>query len=228
MYQFIKRGLDIVLAASLLVLLSPVFILLVLILRCTGEGQVFFGQERIGFNNKSFTLLKFVTMRTGSEKVGTITAHNDKRVLPFGQFLRKTKLNELPQLLNVLSGDMSIVGPRPQTPECYAHFPNDIRGLIYRCKPGLTGIGSLVFSREEQVMARAQSSGEEYYRNTIMPFKGALELWYYENNSLLVDAKIVLLTAVTLFRSSNGLAFRSFQDLPLNAADPNLLEQLLE
>src|SRR6185295_17876322 len=109
---------------------------------------------------------------------GTITLKNDPRVLPLGKFLRKTKINELPQLINVLKGDMSIVGPRPQTEQSFSFFPERDRGKIFLAKPGLTGIGSVVFRDEEEIMARSGKPYDRCFREDIQPYKLALELWY--------------------------------------------------
>ncbi len=145
---------------------------------------------------------------------GTITTRNDPRVLPVGRFLRKTKLNELPQLLNVLKGDMSIVGPRPQTEECYAFFPEPDRERIYLAKPGLTGLGSVVFRNEEELLARSPKGYQRAYREDVMPHKQALELWYLEHRSFSIDLQIILLTAIALLRPDNDLPNRLFKDLP--------------
>src|SRR2546426_755943 len=117
MYLVIKRSLDLILCLAALLALLPLFLVIVVVLSMTGEHEVFFRQRRIGYGNRSFGLWKFVTMMKDSPETGTITAANDPRILPVGRFLRKTKINELPQLINVLKGDMSIVGPRPLTEE---------------------------------------------------------------------------------------------------------------
>jgi len=212
-YVLTKRIVDLVLAILALILLSPLLLVVALILRFTNERKVFFRQPRIGRGNEPFLVWKFVTMRRGSEQHGTITAKNDPRVFPFGRLLRKTKINELPQLLNVIQGQMSIVGPRPQTEECFGYFPEEVRRRAFMCKPGLTGIGSVVFRDEEEILARSQEGHEEAYRR-VMSFKGALELWYLENRSTRVDLKIVLLTAITVVRPHTNLASKWFKDLP--------------
>jgi lipopolysaccharide/colanic/teichoic acid biosynthesis glycosyltransferase len=213
MYAFTKRIVDLLLATLILVALSPLLVVVAVILRFTNEREVLFRQPRIGQGNKPFLVWKFVTMRKGSEKHGTITVKNDPRVFPFGKFLRKTKINELPQLLNVLRGEMSIVGPRPQTEECFGYFPEEVRCRAFLCKPGLTGIGSVVFRDEEEILARSQGGHEESYRRA-MSFKGALELWYLENRSATVDLKIILLTIITVVRPHTFLAYKWFKDLP--------------
>ena len=215
-----KRILDLFIAGAALLVLLPLLLPLMIILRLTGEGEVFYAQERIGYKGIKFKLLKFATMLKNSPNIGarTITTKNDPRVLPLGRFLRKTKINELPQIFNVLKGDMSIVGPRPQTEECYRYFPEKDREKIYASKPGITGIGSIVFRDEEEIIAR---SGKDYatsFREDVQPYKQALELWYLENQSFLVDLKLVFLTGLVILFPGTTLHKRWLDGLPKYAA----------
>jgi lipopolysaccharide/colanic/teichoic acid biosynthesis glycosyltransferase len=145
---------------------------------------------------------------------GDITLQVDPRVLPFGRFLRKFKINEIPQVINILKGDMTLVGPRPLTPKNFEMYPLEVKQQIVAMVPGLTGIGSIVFRDEEAIMAQSSKSFLECYRDEIAPYKGELELWYVRNQSLWVDLKIVLLTAwMVLFPKS--LAYEAaFPSLP--------------
>ena len=147
-----KRVLDVVLSFLALLVLAPLLLPVVVILRFTGEGEVFYVQERAGLGGTSFGLYKFATMLKNSPNMGAgeITLRGDPRVLPFGKFLRKTKVNELPQLWNIFIGDMSMVGPRPMVLNTYAHYPEETRTRLNTIKPGLTGIGSIVFRDEER------------------------------------------------------------------------------
>ena len=190
-----QRALDIMLSLAGLLLLSPLLLLVAVVLRCTGEGEVFYRQQRIGLAGVEFGLFKFATMLKHSPSIGTgtITLRDDPRVLPVGRFLRKSKINELPQLLNVLLGDMSLVGPRPQTRRCFNAFPERSRASIVRVRPGLTGIGSLVFRNEEALMDGA-ADADRFYDDVIMPYKGKLEEWYVANASLGLYCKLLLLT----------------------------------
>src|SRR5690606_21753019 len=142
-----QRMFDIVLSGLALLVLSSLLVPIALVLRFSGEGEIFFVQQRVGLGGRSFGLFKFATMLKDSPNLGTgtVTLKDDPRVLPVGRFLRKTKINELPQLLNVLCGDMSIVGPRPQTRRCFDAFPEDSKRAIVRVRPGLSGVGSIVF-----------------------------------------------------------------------------------
>lgn len=220
-YFFLKRFFDIILSGLALLVLSPLFIPLMVILKFTGEGYIFYTQKRVGLGNRLFDLIKFATMLRDSPNIGTgtITTQNDPRVLPLGGFLRKTKINELPQLLNIFKGDMSIVGPRPQTMECFEMFPEALRGDIYRSQPGLTGIGSVVFRNEEEILGKSPKSHAQCYAEDIMPYKAALELWYLEHKSLWVDAVIITLTAIEVLLPATEMYKKCFRNLPANPAE---------
>lgn len=185
-----------------LVVLSPVLLLIMVLLRVTGSGEVIFVQERIGRKGQVFKLFKFVTMAKGSSRKGTgiIAVQNDPRVLPLGRLLRKTKLNELPQLINIMMGDMSVIGPRPLPYENYNYYSDDVKAVIGEVRPGLSGVGSIVFRDEEIILGHIELPCEEYYRKHIAPYKGELEKWYCENQSLLLDSKLIVLTIVALFK----------------------------
>ncbi len=214
MYDVTKRLLDLTLGSAAVSALAVPLLGVAAVLRVTGEGKVLFRQSRGGYQNKPFGLLKFVTMRTDSEKSGTITVRGDSRILPVGRVLRKTKINELPQLLNVLLGDMSLVGPRPLTDEAFELYPDELKPLIYASKPGLTGIGSVVFRDEEAILADSKKERKQCYREDIMPIKGALEVWYLNHKSTSVDLKIMALTAIAIVAPGNDLHRRWLADLP--------------
>ena len=214
-----KRLFDICVGLVLLLIFALPILLCMLVLRFTGEGNVFFLQERVGKHGKHFKLFKFVTMAVGSETKGTndITVRNDPRVLPVGRVLRKAKLNELPQVLNVLKGDISIVGWRPLMPRGFGDYSDDVKENIVKSTPGLTGNGSIVFRDEEAIVTAARDQGKDpiaAYRDDILPYKGAVELWYNENRSLLLDLKLIVLTAFAILLPGNTLVFRWFKDLP--------------
>lgn len=145
---------------------------------------------------------------------GEITLRHDPRVTKIGRVLRMTKINELPQILNVLLGQMSIVGPRPLVDRTFNAYPEAIRYKIYDSKPGITGIGSLVFRDEEALISAATLPPHEYYVQVIAPYKGALEMWYLNRKSLKVDLVIIFLTAWSILFSKNQLVYRLFPDLP--------------
>ncbi|MGI8584373.1 MAG: sugar transferase [Chitinophagaceae bacterium] len=214
MYKFLKRLTDILIAGLALIILSPLLIISIIILLITGEHQVFYLQKRIGFKNKPFYIWKFATMLENSPKMGTrhITLRNDPRVTWFGKILRITKINELPQIINVFKGDMSIVGPRPLMESGFILYPEEIQNKIYNVKPGITGIGSLIFRDEEKIISAAPDPIAMYQK--ISPFKGTLEMWYQKNASLYIDLMIIFLTAWSILYPKNTLQDRIFKDLP--------------
>jgi len=211
----VKRFLDIVLSFLALVVLAPFLLPVVVILRFTGEGEVFYIQERAGLGGNSFGLYKFATMLKNSLNIGAgeITVRGDPRVLPFGQFLRKTKLNELPQLWNIFIGDMSVVGPRPMVLNTYAHYPEEARQKLNTIRPGLTGIGSIVFRDEERYLAD-RDEPMEFYREHIIPYKSDLELWFVENNTLWLYIKIIFVTAWVVVFPSSTIVDKAFDGIP--------------
>ncbi|MFN8307689.1 MAG: sugar transferase [Ferruginibacter sp.] len=214
MYPILKRIFDILIAGIALVLLSPILIPSIMILLVTGEREVFYFQKRIGYKNRPFDIWKFATMLKNSPNIGTgeITLRNDPRVTKFGKILRMTKVNELPQIINVFKGDMSIVGPRPLMEVSFKLYPEEVQRVIYNCKPGMTGIGSLIFRDEEKIVSEAADPKAMYA--AIYPYKGALELWYQKNASLYTDFMIIFLTAWSILFPENKLVNKVFKDLP--------------
>ena len=210
-----KRFLDVVLSFLALVVLAPFLLPVVVILRFTGEGEIFYIQERAGRGDNSFGLYKFATMLKNSPNIGAgeITVRGDPRVLPFGQFLRKTKLNELPQLWNIFIGNMSVVGPRPMVLNTYAHYPTEARQKLNTIRPGLTGIGSIVFRDEERYLAD-RDEPMEFYREHIIPYKSDLELWFVENNTLWLYIKIIFVTAWVVVFPSSTIVDKAFDGIP--------------
>jgi len=222
MYKFFfKRLFGILLALIALIVLSPLFIPVCIGLLLTGEHYVFYFQKRIGYKNKYFNIWKFATMLKASPTLGTglYTTKNDPRILPMGNFLRHSKINELPQLINVLIGDMCIVGPRPLVDKTFAPYPEYVRSIIYNVKPGLTGIGSIVFRNEAQLLSDTKMPLEEYYKINIAPYKGELELWYHKNLSLYTDLMLIFLTAWAIFYPENNLVYKIFKDLPVRPSE---------
>ena len=215
MYKFWKRFFDICIALFALLALAWLLLPCMLILLCTGEHYVFYYQERIGKDGKPFKIIKFATMLLNSPNMpgGTITTRNDPRVLPFGKFLRMTKINELPQIFNVLNGTMSIVGPRPLVKEGYDFYSDKIKNEIYQNKPGVTGLGSIVFRDEEKYLSKTQNP-KQFYRDNIIPYKGKLELWYRDNMSLYTDLVIIFLTAWLILFPKSRLQTKALSNLP--------------
>lgn len=214
MYKLIKRLLDIVIALVALLLLSPILIPVMILLKLTGEHEIFYLQKRMGYRNQSFYIWKFATMLKNSPNLGAgiITLRNDPRVTPVGRFLRKTKINELPQLINVLKGDMSIVGPRPLLEASYKLYSPEVQARIYSNRPGLTGVGSIIFRDEEKLISEAPDPHQAYA--AIYPYKGALEMWYIDNQSLTVDLVLMFLTGWVILFPESPLAEKALNNLP--------------
>lgn len=194
-----QRLLDILLSGIAILILSPLFLLIILILSITGEREIFFKQDRIGINKTNFGLLKFVTMLKNSENTGagTVTLKNDYRVLPFGKFLRKTKLNELPQLFNILKGDMSVIGPRPLHQKQFSFYTENDQKLISSIKPGLSGVSSIIFRDEDKILQNT-SDPDKTYKKNITPKKAKLEKWYVQNRSIYLYLKLIILTLIVV------------------------------
>lgn len=218
------RLVDLVATTIALALLSPLFLLVMLVLRFTGEREVFYLQERIGKGGEPFRVFKFATMLKESPDLagGYLTQKDDPRVLPFGRFLRKWKINELPQLLNVWLGHMSLVGPRPQAAVHYNLYSDQQKAAIDALKPGLTGLGSLIFRDEEGMLARSGLEFDYVHDELITPYKGDLELWYAENRSSALYFRILLLTAISIL-VPGGSYLGKFPDLPQPPAELRVL-----
>tara|TARA_B100000886_G_scaffold291069_1_gene216511 strand:+ start:130 stop:807 length:678 start_codon:yes stop_codon:yes gene_type:complete len=219
------RFFDILFSVIAMLLLFPVLVPIVILLKLTGEGEVFFLQERIGQGGEKFKLYKFATMLKNSPNIGTgtVTMRGDPRILPVGTFLRKTKINELPQLLNIFFGDMSIIGPRPLTAQTFGAYSESAQGFISQVRPGLSGIGSIIFRDEEEIMDGATAS-INFYEKVIVPYKGALEEWFVLNKSLYIYFMAILVTAWRVLIPNTKIAWRVFKNLP---EPPNELKQAL-
>lgn len=212
------RLFDIAISLMFLLFLLPFLLPIALVLMFTGEGEIFYRQKRIGRSGQPFNLVKFATMLKDSPNIGAgdITISDDPRILPIGNFLRKTKINELPQLWNILVGDMSIVGPRPMVPNTFANYTEYAQQTLNKVRPGLTGIGSIVFRDEEQFLGR-RDDPQKFYNECIAPYKSNLEIWFVKNASFSLYFKIIFVTAwVVVFPSSNmfGTVFPTAPAMP--------------
>ena len=211
-----KRVVDLLAAAVALLFLAPFLLPIMLALRLTGEGEVFYRQARVGYKNRIFYIWKFATMLKNSPNMGagSLTLRHDPRVTALGGWLRRTKINELPQLINLLTGDMTLVGPRPQMKVDFEAYPIDIQQDIYKIKPGITGIGSIIFRDEERLLSVPGRDPRKFYVEHIALYKGKIELWYQDHVSIWMDIRLLLLTAWAIFKADSDLPFRIFQDLP--------------
>lgn len=212
-----QRLLDIIFSLIAISILFPLFLIIIVILRFTGEGEIFYIQERVGVGGNLFGVYKFVTMLKNSSKMGTgfLTTKGDPRVLPVGRLLRKTKLNEFPQLFNILLGDMSFVGPRPQVPKHFDLYSDRVKDQLNRIRPGLTGVGSIVFRDEEGILEKNKNmTYDECYSQVIAPYKGELELWYIAHRSVMLYILLMVLTGWIVLFPKSKLHLRLFKDIP--------------
>ena len=208
-----QRFFDIIFSASALFFLFPVFLTTIIILKFTGEGEIFFKQNRVGKDGDIFGLFKFATMLKNSPNIGTgtVTTNNDPRILPLGKFLRATKINELPQLINIINGDMSLVGPRPLTEEVFSNYNKNIQDIILSVRPGLSGIGSIIFRNEENIL---NDDSLDYYNNVLLPYKGILEKWYVKKKNLYIYFSVIILTISIVIFPKFNIIRKIFPDLP--------------
>tara|TARA_B110000037_G_scaffold157871_1_gene178145 strand:- start:8 stop:679 length:672 start_codon:yes stop_codon:yes gene_type:complete len=219
MYYFFKRVFDVLSSGIAILVLSPLLIPVIIGLKLTGEGYVWYKQERVGYKNKPFLIWKFATMLKDSANMpgGIMTTKKDPRITPMGGFLRKSKINELPQLFNIFFGRMSVVGPRPVMRVSFEAYPNEVQKVIYNVIPGLTGIGSIIFRDEEELISEVKNNdGDlwEFYKGKIYPFKGELEIWYQNNKSFVLDMKLVFLTVWVILAPKSKIYEKWFKDLP--------------
>lgn len=209
------RFFDIFFSLIAIIILLPFILPIMILLKCTGEHDVFYRQKRIGRYGKEFGLFKFATMVRNSPSLpgGLYTSKNDPRLLPMGKFLRKTKINELPQLINILIGQMSVVGYRPTVKEHFEAYPEETIRKIYNLRPGLTGIGSIVFRNEEEILQEYDDK-KEFHQKIITPYKGALESWYSDHRNIFLYFKIIFMTAYVIIRPNSKRWRTVFKKLP--------------
>jgi lipopolysaccharide/colanic/teichoic acid biosynthesis glycosyltransferase len=189
----VKRGFDLIFSTIGILILSPVFLIVAIIIKIDSKGPIYFRQDRVGKNNEVFQIHKFRTMEINSESLGKLTIGEDKRITNFGRWLRKNKIDELPQLIDVFYGKMSIVGPRPELKEYVDTYPEDIKKKILSVKPGITDYASISMADESLLLA-SYKNPQEAYTNNILPKKLGLSTKYVDNNNIFMDLKIIFLT----------------------------------
>ena len=211
------RLLDFLLALVAILILLPFMAPILVLLRVTGDGEVFYYQKRKGKHGKDFFLIKLSTMNKDSVNsgMGSITVRDDPRIKFMGHTLRRWKLNELPQVVNVLLGDLSVVGPRPliEGTTGYNAYPDDLKSKIFSNRPGLTGIGSIVFRDEEAILSSVDNP-HDFYARELAPFKADLELWYIENKSVKTDIGIIICTAISIISPKSRMYENIFSGIP--------------
>lgn len=209
------RFFDILFSGLAIIVLFPFMIPIMIGLKLTGEHDIFYLQERIGKGGKPFKVVKFATMLRDSPNLpgGLITLDKDPRILPMGNFLRKTKINELPQLLNIFIGQMSIIGYRPFVKKHYDLYTDTVKAEISKIVPGISGIGSVVFRNEEDILQKMENR-EYFHDKVITPYKGELECWYVKHKSIDVYFKLIVLTAIVVLNPNSQCWLKWFKDLP--------------
>jgi lipopolysaccharide/colanic/teichoic acid biosynthesis glycosyltransferase len=208
-----RRAFDFAASLSLLILASPLLAIVAVAVKLSSPGPVFYGAERVGQGGKLFRMLKFRTMVAGADRMGPgITVQNDPRVTAVGHFLRATKIDELPQLVNVLTGEMSLIGPRAESPQFVAHYTPRQRRLL-DVPPGVTGPGQLRYTTEQQEQVGDLASAEDVYVKELLAAKLDRDLEYLEKRGFLADVKILAETAwvmvMGLARAAGRLGHRS-------------------
>lgn len=224
-YEFIKRLTDIVFGGILLLLFSPLLLVVGLLIRLTSNGPALFRQARVGRSNRIFYIYKFRTMHINADQNGPqITSADDSRVTPIGRILRDTKLDELPQLINVVKGEMSLVGPRPQVPRFVNQFPVEYRDMILAVRPGITGPTQLRFRNEESLL-RGQPDSESYYVRELLPIKCEMDVYYVSRRSLGMDLHVLCHTFYLFMR---GIIRKSLRLKPMAVSETHARERFLE
>ncbi len=222
--RLMQRFLDFCISIMAIIFLLPLLIIIAIILKFTGEKEVFFLQDRVGKNGELFKIIKFATMFKNSPNIGTgtITIKNDPRILPMGLFLRKTKINELPQLFNILKGEMSVIGPRPLTKQNFHNYSIETQKNIAQVRPGLSGIGSIVFRKEEDFLDEVSIKNNFYTK--LINYKGNLENWYIKNNDIYTYFSLIFLTIYIVLFPNSKIIWSFFKNVP---KPPNELEKYL-
>jgi lipopolysaccharide/colanic/teichoic acid biosynthesis glycosyltransferase len=196
---FVKRLFDLFFVIPGLLVLSPVLLIIVLTIKLRDGGNVLFKQVRVGKNGKHFKVLKFRTMVLNAESIGNkVTTGDDPRITPIGKILRKYKLDELPQLFNVLKGEMSLVGPRPEVPEYVEFYPNETRNIVLSVPPGMTDKASIEFVNENDLLSGSTDPVSDY-KNKVLPIKLDYYVKYVNERSLWLDFKLILKTIGAIF-----------------------------
>lgn len=194
-----KRALDIVGSAGGLLITAPVLLISAAAIVATDGRPVIFRQQRVGRNERTFEILKFRSMRSGTQGI-QVSTDRDPRITRIGAVLRKTKIDELPQLVNVLRGEMSLVGPRPEVPRYVEQWPQELRPVILSVRPGITDPASIAFRNESELLAAAEDP-EATYKDEILPQKAAMYAHYVRSRTFRCDVQIMLDTVATVVRS---------------------------
>ncbi len=196
-----KRIFDIVFSFLGLIFLLPFFIFISLVIKLDSKGPIFYEQLRVGRRGVKFKILKFRTMILNADKIGKlITTSDDKRITRSGKWIRKYKLDEFPQLINVFKGEMSFVGPRPEVPKYVEFYPPEIKDVVLSVRPGIADEASIKYRNENEILSNYKGDPEICYLEKILPMKLSLYKYYVQNNSLLGDIKIIMKTIFVIIK----------------------------
>ncbi len=220
------RFFDIIFSITALIFFAPLFLIIIFILKITGEGEIFYFQKRVGLDAKEFKLFKFATMIKNSENIGsgTITIDNDFRVLPFGKILRKSKINEMPQIINVLIGDMSLIGPRPLVRSGFDSYPSDSIKKMSSIKPGLSGLSSIMLRNEEEILSKVDDP-ILFHSTVLSKYKSSLEIWYHDKNNLLNYFLLIFITVWKIFFRDSRVVEFIFKNIPSPPKELSLIDE---
>lgn len=209
------RFFDIIISGIAILVVLPFMLPIMVLLKLTGEHDIFYIQKRVGIHGKDFGLLKFATMLRNSPNMtgGLYTQKDDPRMLPLGKFLRRTKINELPQLINVFIGQMSIIGYRPLVRKQFDYYSEETKAVLYYAKPGLSGLGSIAFRNEETILMDVEDKAV-FDQKVIAPYKAALELYYIKNRSLGLYFRLIVMTAEAVLHSKADSWKKKLKELP--------------
>jgi len=215
------RFFDVLFSAIAIIILFPFMLPIMVGLKLTGEHDIFYGQTRVGKGGKDFKVLKFATMLRNSPNLtgGLYTSENDPRILPMGKFLRKTKINELPQLFNIFVGQMSVIGYRPTVRQHYEAYSEEFKEKAKNAVPGLSGIGSIVFRDEEAILQKCGQDKEYFHQKIIVPYKSLLECWYMDHKTIGNYFKLIFMTVEAVLHPSSRKWRTSFKGLPAIPAE---------
>ena len=194
-----KRIFDVAAATAGLVVLAPLFVATAVWIKLDSPGPVFFRQERVGRNGELFDIIKFRTMHMDAPTAAQLTVEHDKRITRVGKFLRRYKLDEFPQLINVIQGSMSLVGPRPEVPRYVACYPPEVRAIVLSVPPGITDWASICYKEENAILGRT-ANPEQAYLETILPAKLKYNVRYVQERNFWTDLRIIFTTLAALMR----------------------------
>lgn len=203
MYPYFKRFCDIVFALIGLLVTSPILLFVIVLKKLAREQEIFYIKGRVGKGGRLFPFIKLSSMTPAKkgEKTSSLTLSNDTRVTPLGHFIRKTKIDEFPQFVNIIRGELSFVGPRALMPKIYKDYSKEVKNELSKIRPGVTGLASVVFRNEGELLAHSDYDDElEFHKKVISPIKGQLELLYIRDQGIILDFTILLLTVWQIFR----------------------------